>query len=160
MSEQKHFYDLEIVWTGNLGKGTLGYQAYDRSHNIKSIGKSDILASSDPAFRGDSTRWNPEEMLLASLSSCHMLWYLHLSAISNVSVLAYEDHPKGELITGPDGSGYFENVSLYPKIKISKKSSIDMATMLHGEAHKKCFIANSVNFPISIFPVVKNCEKI
>lgn len=160
MSEQNYTYEVNMVWTGNLGQGTSGYQAYERSYIIGAMGKPDILGTSDPAFRGDASRWSPEEMLLASLSSCHMLWYLHLCAVSKIIVLNYKDRSKGEMSITLDGCGYFKSVCLYPEVEISAESSMDMAKSLHEEAHKKCFIANSVNFPISISPVIKNHKTI
>lgn len=158
MTEQKYSYHVNMVWTGNLGNGTSGYQVYDRSYVVSSPGKPEIKGTSDPAFRGDPNCWNPEEMLLASLSACHMLWYLHLCSVSKVKVLSYKDDPKGEMVVGSSGSGHFEAVRLYPEIEITEESSLDIASTLHEEAHKKCFISNSVNFPISIFPTFKKCK--
>ncbi len=150
MSE--HNYKATITWTGNEGKGTAGYREYQRSHIINVAGKPEIPASSDPSFRGDKTRYNPEELLLASVSSCHMLWYLHLCSVNGVIVVEYIDQATGVMIEAADGSGYFKEVTLYPKVIVSNESMIGKANELHHEANKMCFIANSVNFPIRHIP--------
>ena len=92
-----HNYQTTITWTGNLGQGTTNYKDYKRNHTITNPNKSQtILASADPTFLGDDTRYNPEELLLSSISSCHMLWYLHLCATNNIIVTDYTDHAKGK----------------------------------------------------------------
>ena len=146
MSE--HNYKATITWTGNQGKGTADYRGYERAHEISIHGKPIIPASSDPSFRGDKTRYNPEELLLASLSSCHMLWYLHLCSANGVVVVDYIDEATGVMIETTDGGGYFKEVTLHPKVLVTDESMIEKADKLHEEANKKCFIANSVNFPV------------
>jgi organic hydroperoxide reductase OsmC/OhrA len=84
-----HHYGAAIRWTGNRGTGTSSYHAYDRTHEISSPGKPIIAASADLAFRGETERWNPEELLVVSLSQCHLLWYLHLAATAGVVVTNY-----------------------------------------------------------------------
>jgi len=153
MSE--HNYKATITWTGNEGKGTAGYREYQRSHIIDVEGKPEIPASSDPSFRGDKTRYNPEELLLASVSSCHMLWYLHLCSVNGVIVVEYIDQAKGVMIEATDGSGYFKEMTLYPKVIVSDESMIEKANELHHEANRMCFIANSVNFPIHHRPITR-----
>jgi len=153
MSE--HNYKATITWTGNEGKGTAGYREYQRSHIIDVEGKPEIPASSDPSFRGDKTRYNPEELLLSSVSSCHMLWYLHLCSVNGVIVVEYIDQATGVMIEAADGSGYFKEVTLYPKVIVSDESMIEKANELHHEANKMCFIANSVNFPILHSPTTE-----
>ncbi len=153
-----HNYLVNLQWTGNLGAGTETYRAYSREHIIMVDGKPDLLASSDVAFRGHPERYNPEEMLVASVSSCHMLWYLHLCAVNKVVVIDYTDKATGQMIENPDGSGRFEEISLYPTIVVTEKTMIDKALALHQEANKMCFIANSVNFPVRHFPVI-SCLK-
>ena len=153
MSE--HIYKATITWAGNEGKGTAGYREYQRSHIINVEGKPEIPASSDPLFRGDKTRYNPEELLLASVSSCHMLWYLHLCSVNGVIVVEYIDQATGVMIEAADGSGYFKEVTLYPKVIVSDESMIEKANELHHEANKMCFIANSVNFPIHHIPTAE-----
>lgn len=143
-----HQYKLNIIWTGNKGVGTTNYRAYERNHLVRAIGKSDIEGSSDPAFRGDPTRYNPEEMLVAALSSCHMLWFLHLCAEAGVVVTAYEDQAEGTMVETAEGGGHFTEVILHPRVTVSKPEMIDQAEALHHQAHKLCFIANSCNFPI------------
>jgi len=150
MSE--HHYKTQVTWTGNLGTGTDNYRSYLRNHTITAAGKPTIPASSDPAFRGDRTRYNPEEMLVASLSSCHMLWYLHFCAVNQVVVLDYRDNALGEMVENSDGSGQFTRILLKPVVKISPESDPAKAQALHHEAHRYCFIARSVNFPVIIEP--------
>ena len=147
MSKQHH-YSLTMTWTGNNGTGTSAYRAYERSHTISKEGKPDILGSSDPAFRGDKTKYNPEELFLASLSSCHMLFFLHLCADAGVVVTAYVDEATGEMEETPDGSGRFTSVTLHPAVTVTDASMIEKTSELHHRAHELCFIANSCNFPV------------
>jgi organic hydroperoxide reductase OsmC/OhrA len=149
-----HTYDLQITWTGNDGDGTKSYTAYRRDHTIASQGKPAISASSDPAFRGNPARYNPEELLVASLSSCHMLWYLHLCATNHVVVLEYQDAASGIMKEEDDGAGRFIRVLLRPRVTIAAGSDPAKARALHREAHRLCFIANSVNFPIDHEPEI------
>ena len=153
MSKQHH-YSLSMSWTGNRGSGTSGYRAYGREHTMSIDGKTDVLLSSDPAFQGDSTRYNPEELLLASLSSCHMLWYLHLCSDAGVIVTGYTDNPKGTMEESAAGGGRFIAVVLYPLVTVGDVSMIDKAIELHEQANEKCFIANSCNFPIRHQPKI------
>jgi organic hydroperoxide reductase OsmC/OhrA len=149
---QQHHYTIDLNWTGNLGAGTNGYTQYSRNHEWKADGKPVVHASADPVFRGDATRYNPEELLLAALSSCHMLWYLHLCADAGIVVTAYEDHPTGILQESSAG-GKFVEVLLKPRVTITDSNQIPRAQELHREAHKQCFIANSCNFPVKHEPV-------
>lgn len=142
-----HHYQVDIMWTGNIGQGTANYRAYERSHDISVPGKPTILGSSDPAFRGDKTRYNPEEMLVASIATCHMLWYLHLCTEAGIVVTSYVDHPVGIMSESADGSGRFQSVTLKPEITLASGDRA-VAEALHKKAHHFCFIANSVNFPI------------
>ncbi len=148
-----HYYKAEIKWTGNLGPGTLNYKSYDRSHTVSIKGKNVIQGSSDPAFLGDLTKHSPEDLLVASLSACHMLWYLHLCSAAGVIVVNYLDRATGNMVENSDGSGSFSNVTLNPEITVSKNSMIEKAIELHSDAGKFCFIANSVNFPVYVKPV-------
>jgi len=145
---QIHQYKLALKWTGNKGEGTIDYRSYERSHEIKVPGKPTLLASADPAFRGDQGRYNPEELLLASLSGCHMLWFLHLCADDGVQVLVYEDQPEATMQDSSDGGGKFTETILKPKVKVAEKWMLEKLDILHTEANKRCFIANSVNFPV------------
>lgn len=151
---KEHNYKAEIRWTGNLGTGTSKYEAYSRDHEIRLDGKPVVAGSSDPVFRGDPARWNPEEMLLASLSACHMLWYLHLCAVNRVVVVAYEDSASGVMVEDEQGSGRFTAATLRPAVTITAESDADTARALHEQAHRLCFIANSVNFPVGCEPAI------
>lgn len=153
MSERNHKYDVTITWSGNLGTGTSGYREYSRDHVISAEGKPDIAASSDTAFRGDAARWNPEEMLVASLSACHKLWYLHFCAVSGVVVGEYIDKAEGVMTIPEYSVGSFTKVVLRPEVTLIK-GDVQTAIDLHKDAHEKCFIANSVNFPVSIEPTI------
>lgn len=151
MGLKNHNYNISVLWTGNLGSGTSAYNAYERSHLISGNSKNhDIVGSSDPSFRGDTARYNPEELLLASISTCHMLWYLHLCAVNKVVVVDYKDDASATMIETADGGGHFTSATLFPKIKVTNDEMIEEALELHHEAHKLCFIANSVNFEIKI----------
>lgn len=147
-----HSYNARILWTGNKGTGTSAYDAYSRNHNLIVDGKPVIPVSSDTIFLGDADRHNPEELLIASLSSCHMLWYLHLCSDAGVIVKEYSDIVRGFLCLPKDEPGYFSEVTLNPVVLVSKTSMIEKAIALHHEAHKQCFIANSCNFPVRFIP--------
>ena len=151
----QHQYQLTIQWTGNKGTGTSNYRAYERSHEIIAGNKAPIPASSDPAFRGDKTRYNPEELLVASLSSCHMLWYLHLCSEAGVIVTDYKDNATGIMIETANGGGYFKEVMLNPVVIVTDKSMVEKANALHAKANELCFIASSVNFKVSHNPICK-----
>ena len=153
--ERKHQYSLKVKWTGNLGEGTSSYYSYERSHTVSSERKVDILCSSDPVFRGDKTKYNPEEFLVAALSSCHMLSYLHLCADFGIVVLDYEDNPHGTMTETANGGGHFTNVTLYPTVIVKEEIMIEKANELHEKAHELCFIANSCNFKIHHVPTCK-----
>ena len=146
---KKHNYQVQLEWTGNKGSGTFDYRSYSRNHKILIEGKpSELLGSSDPSFRGDATRYNPEELFLSSISACHMLWYLHLCSDNGVIVHEYIDTAEGLMEEQQDGSGHFKGVTLRPQIIVTKAEMVDTAKSLHAEAHKKCFIANSLNFDV------------
>ena len=144
----QHHYDVTLKWTGNKGTGTSHYRAYERGHTIFVDNKTDLLASSDPSFRGDKSKHNPEELLVASLSSCHMLSYLHLCAVSGIIVTDYVDNAKGTMVETPDGGGHFTEVILNPAVTITDISMTEKAIELHKKANELCFIASSVNFPV------------
>lgn len=154
MPPKEHLYRVTMTWTGNTGTGTSGYRAYERAHEIKVPGKPVIPGSSDPAFRGQPDRYNPEELFVASLSTCHQLWYLHLCADSGVVVVAYEDAAEGIMEENADGSGQFLKVTLHPKVVLAPGGDPELALSLHHTAHEKCFIARSVNFPVECKPHV------
>lgn len=144
-----HTYQVQLQWTGNQGSGTNSYRTYSRDHEHSSPSKTiAIPGSSDPAFRGDPSRYNPEELLLASVASCHMLWFLHLCSANGVIVIAYDDAPTGEMAEQSNGSGQFTGITLHPRVQVAEEGMIAQVDALHKEAHALCFIANSVNFPI------------
>lgn len=150
-----HHYKVNIIWTGNLGTGTSGYTSYNRNHTLSAENKTDaIKLSSDPVFRGDTSLYNPEELLVASIASCHMLWYLHLCADAKITVMNYEDSPEGFMEEGGIAPGKFIKVILHPRITIKKNDDSKKAIALHHEANAKCFISNSCNFPIEHQPEI------
>ena len=147
MAHAEHTYTVTVQWTGNRGSGTSGYRDYGRDHTIEAAGKPAIAGSSDPAFRGDRDRWNPEELLVASACACHKLWYLHLCADAGIAVLAYVDEAQGTMIDSAQ-EGRFSEIVLRPRVTIRAGDNRSLAEQLHHAAHEKCYIANSVNFPI------------
>jgi organic hydroperoxide reductase OsmC/OhrA len=145
---RQHHYSILVQWKGNLGQGTSSYHSYERSHTVTIAGKPDLDCSSDVAFMGDKSRYNPEELLVASLSSCHMLWYLHLCAEEGVVVLDYADDATGSMAETSNGGGYFTEVVLSPAVIVAEASMVNKANELHKKANELCFIAKSVNFPV------------
>lgn len=154
-SARKHFYETEVVWTGNRGTGTGSYRGYDRTHDVTAAGPPAIAGSADRAFRGDAARWNPEQLLLAALSQCHMLSYLHVCAVNGVVVTAYTDRAGGTMEETGDGGGHFTEVVLRPDVTVASPAMTAAAEALHEEAQRLCFIANSVNFPVRHEPSVR-----
>lgn len=154
MTGRTHRYATTVLWTGNRGEGTSTYRAYGREHDVAAEGRPPIGGSSDPAFRGDPARWNPEQLLVASLSGCHLLSYLHLCAVSGVVVTAYEDRAEGVMAETGDGGGRFTEVTLRPVVELADASTTETALALHDRAHELCFIASSVNFPVRHEPRV------
>ena len=153
---KEHNYETKIVWSGNTGNGTENYKSYERSHKIVIENKIDLQSSSDPAFLGDKTKHNPEDLLVSAISSCHMLWYLHLCSVNGIIVTEYEDNASGKMIESDINGGQFIEVTLKPNVTITKKEKIEKANELHKEANKMCFIANSCNFPIKHIPSCKS----
>lgn len=147
---RSHYYSVDLEWTGNTGQGTRSIAGYARDHSISAPDKPAIQGSSDPSFRGDPTRWNPEELLVASLAACHKLWYLGLCAGAGVVVERYADRPQGVMIEEADGGGQFSSVTLHPQVVVAPGSDIQSAIALHDRAHALCFIARSVNFPVRV----------
>lgn len=155
MMKKNHCYTSTIIWTGNQGTGTDNYKNYERSHKILVENKQEISASSDPSFRGDKTKHNPEELFLSSLSSCHMLWYLHLCSEAGIIVHEYSDKCTGIMTEISKEGGKFSEVTLNPVITVQDNSMIEKADGLHKKANELCFIANSVNFKVTHNPIVK-----
>jgi organic hydroperoxide reductase OsmC/OhrA len=144
-----HRFAVTNRWTGNLGTGTSGYTAYSRNHEISGEGKAaPIAGSSDTAFRGDGARYNPEELLVASLSTCQMLWVLHLCADAGIAITDYVDEASGEMAIHADGGGEFVSATLRPRMTITDAARVAEAMALHHRAHELCFIARSVKFPV------------
>jgi organic hydroperoxide reductase OsmC/OhrA len=158
MAQREHLYEVRTTWTGNTGRGTASYRDYRRDHEITGPNKPAICGSSDPHFRGDRTRWNPEELLVASLSACHQLWYLHLCADAGIVVTAYEDSAQGIMVEEADGGGRFVRAVLRPRVVVESKSNVALAQQLHAKAHALCFIARSVSFPVEHEPTVVIAE--
>ncbi len=152
MAGKQHLYPIRMTWTGNTGTGTANYRTYDRAHEYSVPGKPVIPGSSDPAFRGDGTRYNPEELLVMAMSSCHMLWYLHLCAEAKVIVTAYDDQAVGTLLEVAATGGHFTEIVLRPTVTLQAGSDAAVAEQLHERAHHLCFVANSVNFPVRCEP--------
>ena len=154
MSGKEHFYATTVEWTGNKGSGTSGYRTYERAHTIVAEGKPVIPGSSDPSFRGDPARYNPEDLLVGSLSSCHMLWYLHVCSVGGIVVTGYLDRAEGVMVEDASGGGRFASVTLRPEVTLAVGTDEAAALAAHHEAHEKCFIASSVNFPVTVEPVI------
>jgi organic hydroperoxide reductase OsmC/OhrA len=152
MSHNQHLYPIRMEWTGNTGTGTSDYRGYQRAHEYSVAGKPVIPGSSDPNFRGDRSRYNPEELLVMSLSSCHMLWYLHLCAEAKIVVTAYVDEAVGTMVEVKETGGHFTEVVLRPAVTLQPGSDVALAESLHDRAHHLCFVANSVNFPVRCVP--------
>jgi organic hydroperoxide reductase OsmC/OhrA len=148
-----HRYKLRLDWTGNQGSGTAGYTAYRRDHELTGERKSAPLPlCSDPAFRGDPSRYSPEELLVGSLSSCHMLWALHLCADAGIVVTAYADEPEGTMAEQDSGAGEFTQVVLRPKLTLQDPARAPELAAIHHRAHELCFISRSVNFEVRVEP--------
>ncbi len=145
---KQHNYSLQVLWTGNKGEGTNHYRSYARSHTVSVQGKPVIECSSDAAFRGDKAKYTPEDLLVASLSACHMLWYLHVCAEAGVVVINYIDNATGIMTETANGGGHFTEVTLHPVVTVAEESMVGKAKDLHKKANELCFIANSVNFPV------------
>ncbi len=154
---KEHRYAVKTVWTGAEQGPARDYKSYSRDCRLEIDGKPPIDGSADPAFRGDPARHNPEDLLVASLSACHMLWYLHLCTVKGVTVTAYEDSAEGTMVAEPH-NGRFTEVTLRPVVTITPDSDAEVAEALHEPAHAECFVANSVNFPMRCEPKIVKAE--
>lgn len=148
MRHRDHTYAARVVWEGNTGEGTASYSSYGRDYRVQVSGKRDLEGSADPAFRGDAARHNPEDMFLAAVAACHMLFYLALCARSGIRVVAYEDDARATMKLNPDGGGRFEEVTLHPSVVVDADADLALAERLHETAHERCFVANSCLVPI------------
>lgn len=153
--EREHVYTVRVTWTGDRGTGTSAYTAYGRAHEITGDGRPPIPGSSDPTFRGDPSRYSPEDLLVASLSGCHMLWYLHLCADAGIVVTGYRDDAQGTMVESAGGRGHFVEVVLRPDVVVAPGADERRAAALHHRAHALCFIAASVRFPVRCEPRVR-----
>ena len=150
----RHEFPARVIWTGNKGEGTSRYRAYERTWDMHLPGKAVLHCSNDPMLGGDPAKYNPEDILISALSSCHMLWYLHLCSSEKIIVTSYEDEAVGIGESEADGSGQFTEAILRPTIHVTDPTMIDRAEALHEEIHKYCFIARSVNFPVRYEPKI------
>jgi organic hydroperoxide reductase OsmC/OhrA len=156
MSSTEHHYAVTVTWTGNTGSGTSAYRAYERRYDITSDtrGKPTIAGTAEPAYRGDPARWTPEELLVAAIAACHKLWYLHVCAVNKIVVTGYEDHAEGWMPVDAKGAGGFRLVRLRPRVTLAAGSDAERARALHGEAHRLCNIASSINFAVEHEPEI------
>ena len=151
---KRHEFPARIVWTGNQGAGTSSYRSYLRTWDMATIGKQLVSCSNDPNLGGDPSKYNPEDLLISALASCHMLWYLHLCSDAGITVISYCDNPIGIGESEPSGAGQFVEAVLRPEIEIAADSDPDRAREIHDEIHQHCFIARSVNFPVRYEPTI------
>lgn len=149
----EHTYNSHVQWTGNRGAGTASYHAYDRTWDVAVPGKAVIHCSNDPLLGGDTTKMNPEDLILSALSACHMLWFLHYASDTEIIVTSYEDTPVGVGEVSAGGAGRFIAAVLHPKIRLQSGADIAAATAIHHRIHEVCFIARSVNFPVTYEPI-------
>lgn len=154
MADKVHQYTASIIWEGNIGDGTASYSGYSRQYRVQVAGKPDLAGSADPAFRGEADKYNPEDLFVAAIAACHMLFYLALCARRGIRVVDYRDEARGTLATGADGRGRFEEITLNPRVIIDDEKQVPLAMQLHESAHERCFLANSCNFPIRHAPTV------
>jgi len=153
--KKTHDYKARLIWDGNLGAGTTTYTGYGRKYRLQIDGKPELVGSADPMFRGDANVYNPEDLFVAALSSCHLLSYLALCARTKINVVAYEDHASGTLLLTPNGGGMFESVTLRPIVTVAPGSDETRALELHEQAHDLCFIAASVKIPVLHEPQIR-----
>jgi len=144
----KHLFKAALNWTSSQIQKDLTKRFYSKNHQIKIEGKPVLNVSAAKAFKGDPELYNPEDLLLSSLISCHMMSYLYVCSQNGIEVLKYSDNAEATLEVSEDGSGRFVEVRLYPKVKISDSDKIGLALELHAKANQLCFIANSCNFPV------------
>ncbi|WP_345469424.1 OsmC family protein [Glutamicibacter ectropisis] len=159
MDLSRHGYQISLEWTGNRGTGTQTYRGYGRDHIVRADGLPDLPGTADPTFHGDKDRWNPEQLLLAALSQCHMLSYLHLAVNQGVNVTGYRDSADGILRLNRDNSGEFIQAVLHPTVILADETQRELADALHEQANKVCFIARSVNFPVLHEPIMPSLLK-
>ena len=145
---KEHRYQVTVTWTGNRGEGTSSYRSYDRDHVIGAEHAVSIDGSADPHFRGNPSRWNPEQLLVAAASQCHMLSYLHQAAVNGVVVVKYVDHPTGVMTEDGAGGGRFTDITLHPTVTVTDQAMVETAERLHHDANRTCFVASSLAIPV------------
>lgn len=148
-----HEYTVNLAWTGAGPDGTASYTSYERDHEITVEGKPALLGSADPAFRGDPSRHSPEDLFVAALAQCHMLWALHMAARHGVVIVGYTDRATGTMRVSSAGAGQFTEVTLHPQLTVRGAVSEETVAAIHRDAHAHCFIARSVNFPVRVAPL-------
>lgn len=148
-----HTYSVNLTWTGAGAEGTSSYTSYGRDHEVTAEGRPPLLGSADPAFRGDATRYSPEDLFVAALSQCHMLWALHMAARAGVVVVGYSDRATGTMRVESAGAGQFTEVTLHPQLTVRGEVEESVIAQIHDDAHAHCFIARSVNFPVRHAPL-------
>ena len=151
----EHRYRLTVTWTGNTGDGTSTYRGYRRTHEVTAEGPPPLLGSADRTFHGDRERWNPEQLLLASLAQCHMLSYLYVVTTVGVVVTDYRDEALGTMVEDGKAGGEFTQVVLRPVVTVAEASMVDAARTAHKRASELCFIARSMNFPVLHEPEIR-----
>ena len=152
-STAAHHFDCRLVWTGAQKGGTTRYEAYSREAQIEIDGKPPLSVSAAPPFLGDPALHNPEDLLVAALSTCHFLSYAALCARGGIEIVAYEDRAHGTM-DRRDGKVRFTEVVLRPRVTIAAGGDVAKATALHARAHAVCFIASSVNFEVRHEPEI------
>ena len=150
---KQHTYAAKLTWTGAAHGPVRDYAGYSRDYRVEIAGKPALNGTADPMFKGDPAVHNPEDLLVAALSGCHMLTYLAHCARAKIEVVAYEDDASGIMVF-EGGGGRFTEVTLRPRVTVAPGCDLDKARALHEPAHHDCFIANSVNFPVRNEPTV------
>lgn len=153
--EHEHNYKLTAVWTGNKGDGTKNIRTYDRSHTVSIQGKPELFLTTDNPTVGDKSKLNPEDLLVSSISSCHMLSYLYVCSLEEIVITSYIDNATGVMIEKASGGGSFKQINLNPIFYVADESMVEKAIELHQKAHEICYIANSVNFEVTCNPTCK-----
>lgn len=152
---QDHHYNITTEWTGKTAEGTKNVKKYNRTHTITNQGKPELILTTDNPHVGDKTKLNPEDLLVSSISSCHMLSYLYVCALEGIVITSYIDNANGIMTENVTGGGSFKEVTLNPVFSVADENMVEKAIELHHKAHEICYIANSVNFEIKCNPICK-----
>lgn len=148
----RHTFEAHLSWTKPDEASSNRKRIYGKTHLMQINGKQDLTISAAKAFKGDPALHNPEDQLLSSIMSCHMMSFLYVCSQHNMEVFSYKDKATAILETYEDGSGKIVSVSLFPQVIIADHNQIELANALHVKANKLCFIANSCNFPVQHEP--------